>query len=60
MFNKTDPAIFDEAWTFEKTEHAVLGLCKILNRYAHRLTFEDLQNDPRCAKIPNLSLDRVQ
>ena len=60
MFNKTDPAIFDQEWSFEKTEHAVLGLCKILNRYAHKLTLEDLQNDPRCAKIPNLSLDRVQ
>ena len=60
MFNKTDPAIFDEAWTFEKTERAVLGLCKVLNRYAHKLTLDDLQNDPRCAKIPDLSLEAVQ
>lgn len=60
MFNKTDPSIFEGDWTFEKTERAVLGLCKTLNRYAHKLTLEDLQNDPRCAKIPNLSLDTVQ
>ena len=60
MFNKTDPSYFEGEWTFDKTEHAVLGLCKILNRYAHKLTLEDLQNDARCAKIPNLSLDRVQ
>ena len=61
MFNKTDPKYFDEGpWTFDKTEHAVLGLCKILNRYAHKLTLEELQNDPRCAKIPNLSLGVVQ
>ena len=60
MFNKTDPYFFEGEWTFEKTEHAVLGLCKTLNRYAHKLTLEDLQNDPRCAKIPNLSLDTVQ
>lgn len=61
MFNKTDPSYFDKGpWTFEKTEHAVLGLCKILDRYAHKLTLEDLQNDPRCAKIPNLSLDTVK
>ena len=60
MFNKTDPTYFDGPWTFEKTEHAVLGLCKILDRYAHKLTLEDLQNDPRCAKIPNLSLESVQ
>ena len=60
MFNKTDPDFFDGPWTFEKTEHAVIGLCKILDRYAHKLTLEDLQNDSRCAKIPNLSLDTVQ
>ena len=60
MFNKTDPSYFEGEWTFDKTEHAVIGLCKILDRYAHKLTLEDLQNDPRCSKIPNLSLDRVQ
>ncbi len=60
MFPKTDPTFFDGPWTFEKTEHAVLGLCKILDRYAHKLTLEDLQNDPRCARIPDLSLDTVQ
>ena len=60
MFNKTDPSYFNGPWSFEKTEHSVLGLCKTLNRYAHKLTLEDLQNDPRCAKIPNLSLDTVQ
>ena len=60
MFNKTDPSFFEGEWTFEKTNHAVLGLCKTLNRYAHKLSLEDLRNDPRCAKIPNLSLDTVQ
>ena len=60
MFDKTDPSIFEGDWTFEKTERAVLGLCKILDHYAHKLTLEDLQNDPRCAKIPDLSLERVQ
>ena len=61
MFNKTNPSYFDEGpWTFEKTEHAVIGLCKILDHYAHKLTLDDLQNDSRCAKIPNLSLDVVQ
>ena len=60
MFPKTSPSFFDGPWTFEKTEHAILGLCKILDRYAHKLTLEDLQNDPRCARIPDLSLDTVQ
>ena len=60
MFDKTDPSIFEGDWTFEKTERAVLGLCKVLDRYAHKLTLDDLKNDPRCAKIPDLSLERVQ
>ena len=60
VFNKTDPTYFDGPWSFEKTERAVLGLCKVLDRYAHKLTLEDLQNDPRCARIPDLSLERVQ
>jgi glucosamine-6-phosphate deaminase len=60
MFNKTDPSYFDGPWNFDKTERAILGLCKILDRYAHKLTLEDLQNDPRCAKIPNMSLEVVQ
>ena len=61
MFNKTDPAYFDKGpWNFDKTERSVIGLCKILDRYAHKLTLDDLQNDPRCSRIPNLSLDTVQ
>ena len=60
MFDKTDPSYFEGEWTFEKTEHAILGLCKIIDRYAPKLTMDDLLNDPRCAKIPNLSLDTVQ
>ena len=60
MFNKTDPSIFEGEWSFEKTERAVIGLCKILDCYAHKLTLDDLQNDSRCSKIPNLSLNVVQ
>lgn len=61
MFNKTSPEFFENGpWTFEKTEHAVIGLCKVLDRYAHKLTLDDLKNDPRCTRIPDLSLERVQ
>lgn len=51
---------FKEEWNFEKTERAIMGLCKKLNKYAHKLTLEDLQNDERCKMIPNLSLETVQ
>lgn len=59
MFNEINPSYFDGTWDFEKTEHAILNLCKNLDRYAHKLTLEELQADPRCARIPNLSLDTV-
>ncbi len=51
---------FRDEWSFEKTERAILGLCKKINKYAHKLTLEDLQNDKRCSMIPNLSLETVQ
>lgn len=51
---------FKDEWNFEKTERAIIGLCKKINKYAHKLTLEDLLNDKRCSRIPNLSLDTVQ
>ena len=51
---------FRDEWNFEKTERAILGLCKKINKYAHKLTLEDLQNDKCCRMIPNLSLETVQ
>lgn len=47
-------------WNFEKTQRAVIGLCKRLNKYAHHLTLDDLLNDKRCRNIPNVSLDTVK
>lgn len=47
-------------WTVEKTQRAIIGLCKKLNKYAHRLTLDDLLNDERCRMIPNVSLDTVK
>lgn len=37
----------------------ILGLCKTIDKYAHNLTLEDLQNDPRRDEIPDLSLETV-
>jgi glucosamine-6-phosphate deaminase len=47
-------------WNQEKSERAVLGLCRRLQKYAHRLTLEDLKNDPFCKLNPNLSLKMVE
>ena len=50
----------DGDWNIAKSEKAVLSLCKRLNRYAHKLTLEDLKVDTYCSMIPELSLDRVK
>ncbi len=46
-------------WTFEKTERAVFDLCQRIDKYAHKLVIEDLENDEYCSMIPDLSMDRV-
>jgi glucosamine-6-phosphate deaminase len=47
-------------WSMEKSERAVMDLCKKINKYAHRLSIDDLKNDPYCRMIPDLSLERVK
>lgn len=42
-------------WTHEKSEKAVINLCKNINKYGHRLLVEDLKEDDYCKLIPNLS-----
>ncbi|WP_304516568.1 glucosamine-6-phosphate isomerase [Cecembia rubra] len=46
-------------WTWEKTERAVIELCKKLGKYGHRLKLEDLKSDKYTSLIPNLSEDTV-
>lgn len=46
-------------WTFEKTERAIHDLCRKIDKYAHKLILEELQNDEYCSLIPDLSLERV-
>jgi glucosamine-6-phosphate deaminase len=47
-------------WTPEKTERAVLDVCKKLNKYGHRLVIDDLKKDPFCKLIPGLNENTVQ
>ena len=42
-------------WTHEKTEKAVMDLCRKLTKYGHRITLDDLRNDEYCKLIPNLN-----
>ncbi len=43
-------------WTFEKTETAIYNLCQGINKYAHKLTIDDLKSDVYTRQIPNLRL----
>ncbi len=47
-------------WTHEKTEKAVINLCKHLNKYAADITVDDLTASPKCKMIPNLGNQTVQ
>jgi glucosamine-6-phosphate deaminase len=46
-------------WTPEKTERAVIDLCKRLDKYGHHLTLEDLRNDKYCQLIPEIDESTV-
>jgi glucosamine-6-phosphate deaminase len=47
-------------WTHDKTERAVIDLCRKLGKYGHHLTIEDLKKDKYCNMIPNVGEDTVQ
>ncbi|MEQ9570417.1 MAG: hypothetical protein RLN75_09530 [Longimicrobiales bacterium] len=47
-------------WTHEKTERAVIDLCRRIGKYGPNLTLADLRSDPWCRLIPDLSLDTVR
>lgn len=47
-------------WTHEKTERAVIDLCRRIDKYGPNLDLADLRSDPHCRLIPDLSLDTVR
>lgn len=47
-------------WTQEKTERAIINLCKRLDKYGHHLVLDDLKNDRYCKLIPGLNENSVQ
>ncbi len=42
-------------WTHEKSEKAVINLCKNINKYGHRVLLDDLKADKYTSMIPKLS-----
>ncbi len=47
------------SWTHQKTERAVIELCKKINRFGPKLTLEDLKEDKYCRMIPGLNEETV-
>lgn len=47
-------------WNTQKTERAVIDLCRKIEKYGHRITLEDLRNDEYCCLIPDLNNNTVQ
>jgi glucosamine-6-phosphate deaminase len=47
-------------WTQEKTDKAVIDLCRKINKFGDRLMLEDLKEDEYCRLIPGLNHDTVQ
>ncbi len=50
----------DGPWTHEKTERAVIDLCNQIETYGPNVSLEDLESDPYCRLIPDVSLDTVR
>lgn len=47
-------------WTHQKTERAVIELCKKINKFGPKLELEDLKADKYCSMIPDLNDKTVQ
>jgi len=47
-------------WTHQKTERAVIELCKKINKFGPKLELEDLKTDKYCRLIPGLNENTVQ
>jgi glucosamine-6-phosphate deaminase len=47
-------------WTHQKTERAVMELCKKINKFGPKLELDDLKADKYCRLIPNLNENTVQ
>lgn len=50
----------NDGWSQEKTDRAIVDLCKNIDKFSDKLTLEDLQNDTFCAMIPDLGMDSVK
>ncbi len=47
-------------WNQEKSDRAIINLCKTVDKFSDKLVEADLQGDPYCKMIPGVSLNSIQ
>ena len=47
-------------WSVEKSQKAIIDLCKTSDTFGHRLNQEQLENDPFCRLIPDLGESQIE
>ena len=47
-------------WSQEKSDRAVINLCRHIGKFSDKLVLDDLRNDPFCRMIPDLDERTVQ
>lgn len=47
-------------WNQEKSDRAIIDLCKRIDKFSDKLNLQDLSNDTYCRHIPQLSMQSVQ
>jgi glucosamine-6-phosphate deaminase len=60
LSDSIDRYYFDTPWNHQKTERAVIELCKRINKFGHKVTLEELKEDNYCSHIPDLNENTVQ
>lgn len=60
LADRVDAYYQSTTWSQEKTQRAVINLCKKINKYGNRLTLEDLKQDRYAGMIPQVNEQTVE
>lgn len=60
LTDRVDAYYQSTTWSQEKTQRAVINLCKKINKYGNRLTLDDLKKDRYAGMIPQVNDQTVE
>jgi len=60
LSDSIDRYYFNTPWNHQKSERAVIELCKRINKFGHKVTPDELKADKYCSHIPELGDNTVQ